>query len=373
MSIISDKDFEKLYLESLISLGHNPKLNNLKIEVDKDVFIVKLETSIQDYNAFINDWLIQQQWGNLQNLHIDKADLVFALTTKSLDFENSFSIAYGKQTGISTNGSWELKKDYITVSGDTQVYSIPAEREVNEVLWYTPPQIGIGISNPLGVQNWSMNMNGWNYAGSPAQSVLPTYGLLLSNQDMAQKRKILQSELTYRITPGPDGTKNLYLYPVPGSKDEIGGVFGRHYDGAKVFYFYYDTNTLGRKKCLEDNNDIIKTPNDIPIGELGWGDLNVISKSRVRRLTIAELKSYLGMIRGKWSGEMLGPNDSKLKMDYSFLLDQAKDEKEKVYEEITKSLEFLTWENIMKQKASIAQSLNDVLKYVPSRVQFYRN
>lgn len=373
MSIISDKDFEKLYLESLISLGHNSKLNNLKVEVDKDVFVVKLETSIQDYNSFLTNWLIQQQWGSLQNLHIDKADLVFALTTKSLDFENSFAIAYGKQTGISSKGDWELKKDYITVSGNTQVYSIPAEREINEVLWYTPPQINSGIANPLGVQNWSAGLNGWNYGGTPAQSILPTYGLLLSSQDTAQKKKILQSDLTYRITPGPNGTKNLYLYPIPGSRDEISNGFSKHYEGSKVFYFYYDTNTLGRKQCLEDNNDIIKTPNDVPISEMGWGDLNLISKSRVRRLVVAELKGYLAMIRGKWSGEMLGPNESKLKMDYSFLLDQARDEKDKVYEEIEKSLEYLTWENIMKQKASIAQSLNDVLKFAPPRTQFYIN
>jgi hypothetical protein len=155
----------------------------------------------------------------MQGLNIDSADITLALTTKTMDFEASFAASYSKQFGVGNTkfSTWELKKDYITISSHTQVYFIPEGREVNEVLWMTPPN----VSDMGGVNDgyWNFGPTGWIVGGFNMQALLPSYNLMLFAQDRQQKRKLLQSELTYRIAPGPNKTKMLFLYPMPGSND----------------------------------------------------------------------------------------------------------------------------------------------------------
>ena len=38
------------------------------------------------------------------------------------DFESNFSYAYSKQVGLQQRGPWELKKDYVTIVKNQQVY-----------------------------------------------------------------------------------------------------------------------------------------------------------------------------------------------------------------------------------------------------------
>ncbi len=341
------------------------------IEFDNKSFDVFLRMSIQEYSSFINNWLIENNYVNIQGLSVDSADITLALTTKTLDFETSFAAAYSKQHGVGNTqfSKYELKKDFITVSAHTQVYTIPEGREINEVLWSTPPNIGLssgGFGGP-----WSQGLYGWTTGqGIGLQAMLPAYNILLNSQDRKQKSKILQSELTYRVAPGQSGTKLLFLYPIPGSGDEISGQFGRHYEGARVYYFYYETNSRGRKKCLEENNDIVKTPNDVPISKLKYMQLNESSKLRVREILVIKFLEYLAINRGKFTGDILGPNDKNIKLDYQFLQDRADKEKERVYGLIENMLKKLSYAEMMEDRARIAESLNTVLKYQTSRTQF---
>jgi hypothetical protein len=358
---ISNSEKKILFEQVRIMLGSEVR----EVELTDKTLEVLLDVTIEEYSAYINDWLIQQQWGTLQNLNVDTSELLFALTTKTLDFEKSFTYAYSKQTGVGSNSPWELKKDYIVVSGDTQLYTIPAGREVNEVLWSLPPQLNqVGSGLPLS-SNWLSTGMGWNYGGTNAMAILPAFNLYLSTQDLKMKKQILQSDLTYRISGGPNGTKILHLYPIPGSSDEISGRFGKHYDGTLVWYWYYDVNEKERNNCLEENNDIIKLPSDVPIKSITWQKLNSSSKAKVRRLLLAESKYTLAANRGKFSGKIKGRNGEEVTMDYSFLLDQAEKDKEKIYNELSEYLKTMTYRSMMEDKASIAQSLNDVLKFMP--------
>ncbi|MFW5848089.1 MAG: hypothetical protein ACOCVF_04165, partial [bacterium] len=358
--VISKKERQELYTKIKHQLGYPIRT----FEIKDEMLDSYLEIAIENYSEYINNWLLEQQWNVLQDLELDNVNLTFALTTKTLDFEKSFSYAYSKQVGLGANGpsEWELKMDYITVSANTQVYNIPAGREVNEVLWYTPPMIDQGIVDPFAITNWGAGTFGWSYLGKPAQYVQPTYSLLLSAQDRSTKRRILDSILTYRITPGPNGTKNLFLYPVPGSENEIGGKWGKHYEGAKIFYWYYPTTHKNRNKCLELNSDIIKLPSDVPFKNLTWDKLNDISKTRIRKLLLAETKKAIGKVRGFFSGDIEIGNISKT-MDYRMLLDEGEREEENVYSELKESLEKITLKNIMADKAEIAENLNRVLQY----------
>jgi hypothetical protein len=364
-NLISNADKKQLYLQVKTLMGYpTRKYKELSDEALDTLFLMSLE----EYQAHIQNWLVEQQWGTLQGTEVDGANFVYALTTKTLDWEYSFTHAYTKQIGIGGDGPWELKKDYITVSGNCQVYSIPAGREINEILWSTPPVVASG---GFGGAEWIPGQNGWQYQGLDAAAVLPAFGMILAAQDRLLKRRILMSELSYRITAGPKGTKLLHLYPLPGSHDEMPSRSGRHSEGTRVWYWYYDINNKGRKKCLEQNDDIIKLPDDVPLQSVKWDKVNTIARTRIRKLLYAKANTQVGTIRGQFSGEMSGMGESDtIKMDYQMYLDKGKETETALWEEVDKSLEKISNVKLMEDKASIAENLNRILKLQPLTSQF---
>ena len=91
---------DKLYRQIRVSLGE--PVRDYSDWVTDDVIETYVEMAIEDYISYLDNWLIEQQWSSLEGLNISSANFVEAFTTKTLDFEKSFAIAYGKQTGIST-------------------------------------------------------------------------------------------------------------------------------------------------------------------------------------------------------------------------------------------------------------------------------
>jgi hypothetical protein len=364
MALITTVEKNKLYLRIKHLMGFPQRPFELKDE-QLDSF---LEVSIEDYSAAVNNWLIQQQWIGLEGLNLENSDFLSAFTTKSNSYMESFTYAYSKQVGLGTNApaaaGWELKRDFIITEERTQHYIIPKNREVNEVLWETPPEIDGGLVDPFALNAWSPGMVGWSYLGRPAMYVQPTFSTLLAAQDRRMKQRVLQSILTYRITGLASGEKVLHLYPVPGDRHEISGVWGKHYAGRKVWYWYYDTNNVGRDACLDANNDIVKLPSDAPTKILQWDRLNDVARQQIRDLLLAQVKIVIGGMRGFYSGE-LGVADKQLTMDYRHLLDEGNKLKDDTLKTLLEQLTYFSQENMTEIRAKIAENVNKERGYQP--------
>ena len=369
MALISTVERNKLYLKVKHSLGYPVR----PIQITDEMMDSYLEFAVEDYSSYVNEWLIQQQWVGLQGLEIDDNTFFNAFTTKSNDFMRSFTFAYSKQVGLGANApaaaGWELKRDYITTSANTQHYLIPAGREINEVLWETPPSIGGGLNDPFALSNWQSGNFGWSYLGRPAMYVQPTFSVLLAAQDRRMKQRVLQSELTYRITGLESGEKMLHLYPIPGDRNEIPDRWGKHYAGRRVWYWYYDTDKSDRDQCLADNKDTVKLPSDVPIDALEWDQLNSVARQQVRDLLIAHTKIVIGGIRGFFSGA-IGATDKELTMDYRHLLDEGETLKTETRDKIFDTLEKLSLVQLSEDRAKIAENVNKERGYQPPQFPF---
>lgn len=363
MALISTVDRNKLYTHVKHELGYPQR----PFEIQNEQMDSYFEMAIEDYSSYLNEWLIQQQWVSLQGLDLSEAEFVNAFTTKSNNFMRSFTYSYSKQVGLGTNAPasniWELKRDFIVTSANTQHYVIPANREVNEVLWETSPSIDQGLIDPFALSNWTSGQFGWSYLGRPAQYVQPTYSLLLSAQDRRMKERILQSELTYRITGLADGTKLLHLYPIPGSRTEIRDRFGKHFAGRKVWYWYYDTNG-NRDKCLEENDDTVKLPSDVPVKVLKWENVNQVVRQQIRDLLLSRTMIVISRIRGFFSGEM-GSTNKQLTMDYRQLGDYGETLRSETREKIFDTLNKLSLRELAEDRAAIADAVNRERGYQP--------
>jgi hypothetical protein len=196
--------------------------------------------------------------------------------------------------------------------------------------------------------------------------MMPAFDMLLRMGDRNIKNRLIGGDVTYRITAGPEGTKLVHLYNVPGGKFDFANLRSNNY---KVWYWYYDTNDKDRDDCLAKNKDIVRLPSDVQTESLTWDNLNKPSQNWVRKYLIAYSKEGLGRIWGKFSGDLQVP-DSSIKLDYSSLITEGKDEKSKLVEELMQRLERLRPDKMLERKAGEAENLNKALKYraMPSQI-----
>lgn len=368
MSVIAEPGRSKLYTKIRHLLGAPLR----GIELEDEMMDSLLEFAIGDYSQYVQDWLIESQWTSLYGLNLDTESLTRAFTTRSLDYQTRYTYAYSKIVGLQAGGDWVLKKDYIELNKGQQIYEIPAGREINEIMWYTAPELNNMLWDP-----WTFGGFGGAGLGGPggfaqmgytgSYTLMPAFDMLLRLQEVNIQRRIIAGDLTYRITALPDGKKALHLMNVPGGKFDFGNS---NLMKGKVWYWYYDVGPDDRDKCLKANPDIIKLPSDVPIDSISWDELNNPAQQWVRRYFIAYVKETLSRVRGKYSGNLKTP-DSELTMDYQSLSTEAKDEKSKLEEELKLRLERMRPEKQMEKEALIAENLNKALKFRAFPRQIY--
>jgi hypothetical protein len=375
MSIINEPERSKLYKKVRHILGAPLR----SVELEDEQMDTLLEFSIDEYSQYVQDWLIESQWTALNNLNLDTQSLSRAFTTRSFDYEDRYTYAYSKIVGLQAGGEWELKKDYIQLVPNQQIYEIPANREINELLWFTPPELNNMLFDPwsfgsLGVGGGLGGGGGLAQMGNNMATsyfMMPAFDMLLRMQEINIQRRIIAGDLTYRITALPGGKKAIHLMNTPGGKFDFGN--GTLKNGGKVWYWYYDVGPDDRDDCLKANPDIIKLPSDVPFDQMSWHDLNNPAQIWVRRWFIAYCKETLAKVRGKFSGKLSTP-DGDLTMDYTALGTEAKDEKTKLIEELIGAegrLTRLKPEKVLEREATLAENLNKQLKFRAMPRQIY--
>ena len=373
MAIINEPERGQFYQKVRHLLGAPLR----SVELEDEMMDTLLEYSIDDYSQYVQDWLIESQWTSLYNLDLDTQSLSRAFLTKSLDFETRYTYAYSKIVGLQAGGDWVLKKDYVQLVPNQQIYEIPAGRELNEILWFTPATLnnllfglggfaGIGTGTGLGGGGGLAQIG--NMAGS--YYLTPAFDTLLRMQEVNIQRRMYAGELTYRITALPGGKKALHLMNTPGGKFDFGNS---ELAKGQVWYWYYDTTDGDRDQCLKDNPDIVKLPSDVPFEGISWYELNNPAQIWVRRWFTAYCKETLARVRGKFSGSLKTP-EGDLTMDYTTLATEGKDEKAKLIEELIGPegrLTRLKPEKVMEREALIAENLNKQLKFRAMPRQIY--
>jgi hypothetical protein len=349
-AIITEPDRSKLYKRIRNLLGAPLR----SVELEDEMMDSLLELSIQS------------QWSSLYGLNLDEQSVTREFTTRSLDWETQYTYSYSKIVGLQAGGDYVLKKDYIDLIPNQQIYEIPAGRELNELLWFTRSELdaayfdpfmggfggfgGIGLGGGAGFSQ--MGTTG-NYF------ITPAFDILLRMQDISMKRRIISGELTYRVTALPEGKKAIHLMNVPGGKFDFGNI---KYQKYKVWYWYYETND--REDCLKKNPDIVKLPSDVPIDEMRGDELNSPAQTWVRRWFTAYCKETLAKVRGKYSGNLKTP-DSEVTLEWQSLNTEAKDEKTILWEELKARLERLRPEKQWEIKGQMAENMNKALKFRP--------
>jgi hypothetical protein len=331
-----------------------------------------------DFYSFLHKWMIVNKYGNFFGKEVNAVDVCKALTTSSLDYEMIESTAFAEEGGYSSrDGRYILERDYIDLEEGKQTYQIPAGREIKRVLFHTPSLIdkaalaswgygNIGMNTAMSPQNYAIPTN---FGGGYLFPIYPAHDVILRAQHFNLTERIRQSDLTYKIKVGPNGTKLIHLFSVPfiGQKGMRKDVYK-----CRVWYYYYDISGLSeedRQNCIDECKNIY-SPHQIDLPRQDFCDLNHVSKIFIRRWMTSLAKETLGRIRGKFKGKIPNPR-ADLELDWDTLINEAKEERKELKDEIVEFLTSLTTEKILERKASEAENLNKILSYMPLKPRVF--
>ena len=353
-----------------------------KVEVTDDQMCSYLENATQDYAERVQAFITESNWASLYGKNLSNTDLAWAMSVRTFDMAKDYSYYFSKEVGLQQRGNWELKKDYIKLECGRQVYTVPAGREINKVMWVTPPTTdaamwanygGMGVNFGGGVMG-QMGLGaatafggmGSGYGMGVGIWALPAYDIALMAADMKTKNEFLRCDLTYKVTAGPDGTHLIHLMSTPGSPYTFG--LGGHnlysLNNCTCWYTYYDVNG-NEDECRKANiGDILLSPDQVPLEKMEFEYLNAPTQNIVRKLLTAKTARALSFIRGKFSGA-LNTISSPLTMDYSQFATFADKLEDKTIEDLDKRLENLSPYKVMENQANLVKNMIGVKKGTP--------
>ena len=353
------------------------------VQLEDEQLCDLLDVAIGDYAEKVQNWTLEVQWLNVQNHKMiqfqNPSELAYAMTVRTMDWSRDFSYWFSREVGLQQRGNYELKKDFFQVERGKQVYVIPAGREINKVMYVTPSTTKAALYGNLGTLDTGIGGgfgqygNMGNGLGLTGFYVGSAYDTALMAADLKYKNSLLRGDLAYKVTAGPEGTHLVHLLSVPGSPNMVGGVAAddtwgwNRYASCYVWYTYYDTSGSPDdiEQCrLENRDDIIITPDQVPLDKMRYELMNNPTQQIIRRLLVAEAKILLGIIRGTYSGAVKIP-EAEMQMDYNMLLEQGKSEKETVLNELKERLDRMTPWNLMEKQSNMSDQLIKVLKNKP--------
>ena len=353
-----------------------------KVQLEDEQLCDLLDVAIGDYAEKVQNWILETQWLNIQNKNQitfqNPNELAYAMTVRTMDWSRDYSYWFSREVGLQQRGNYELKKDFFQVERGKQVYVIPAGREINRVMYVTPSTTKAALYGNLGTLDTGIGGgfgqygNMGNGMGITGFYVGSAYDTALMSVDLKFKNSLLRGDLAYQVTAGPEGTHLVHLMSVPGSPNMVGGIAAddtwgwNRYANCYVWYTYYDVSSAeDADLCmLENKDDVIITPDQVPLDKMKYELMNNPTQQIVRRLLVAEAKILLGIIRGTFSGSIKIP-EAEAQMDYNMLLQQGEKEKETVLTELKERLDRMTPWNLMEKQATMNDQLVKVLKNKP--------
>lgn len=368
------KDIDELFKLVRSALGAPIRA----VELSDEQLCDLLQIALQDYSSAVQNEIISNNWMGFYGKNVTNVkDLMYGFMMRNLDLTKQYSYWFSKQVGLQQEGPWELKKDFVTIEAGKQVYVIPSGRTINKVMYVNPPMTdtalfanymggGVGFMPGLGQVGAGYGYGGGLGGFYTTQAMDVAY----MASDLNFKSRLFRGDLTYKVTAGPEGTHLLHLMSTPGSKLSFGfagaGVNGGiGLIGCEVWYTYYDTSNGDEDECmLYHADDVILSPDQVPMENMQYQFLNDPAKVIVRQLLIAKAKQTLGLIRGKFSGKVNIPQ-AEMTMDYQMLTQQGKEEYDAAMEALMKRLERMRPVNMMKEQAELMENNVKLQQYTP--------
>ena len=149
---------------------------------------------------------------------------------------------------------------------------------------------------------------------------------------------------------------NLRLFPIP-----------QNFSPTKMWVeFSIPTDSFTDDKNGSAGIDGVNNMNTLPIANIPYENINSIGKQWIRRFSLALCKEILGHVRSKFASVPI-PGES-VTLNGSDLMSQAREDQDKLREELKTTLAEMTYVKLSESDATITENANKVMVQMPMHV-----
>ena len=206
---------------------------------------------------------------------------------------------------------------------------------------YFDPYAGTGT----GIQSLMQTFGFGNYSPGVNFMLMPIYFDTLKLQAIELNDVIRKSGYHFEITDN----RYLKLFPIPTSDYTL--------------WYEYVLKSVANAPVKDASTNLITDISNVPYTNPTYAFINEPGKQWIRRYMLALAKEMLGSVRGKYQTVPI-PGDATT-LDYARLLQEAKDEKDKLITELKELLESTTRLKQLERQNQEAQQTQETFYKVP--------
>lgn len=242
--------------------------------------------------------------------------------------------------------------------------SLDSKIRVYEVFHFEPLAAQHYLLNASNITNFlATEFNYESYVNTTVFYVLPVYEDVLRRGMLETAHRVRRSHYSYKIQG-----RNLRVFPTPslttaglaGTSDKIWLRVGLNFDNYSSINPAFAPYGYGSGVATTGK---IATPGQVPITIVPPAAINEVGRQWVRQYMLALCKEILGRVRGKFKTVPIPGND--LTLDGDSLIQEGRDEQEKLKSTFLEWLQSLTYDQVMEREASKAEALARFMKFVP--------
>ena len=332
------------------------------IELQDVNFYACFEEAINEYGAQLYNFQIINNFHTLEGTPTG-SNFNNQLISPNLGGTINVSDQYGNETYggggdyEKLSGSLEVKRgqqkyDLLVDTGSTLHSVTTAGSEsvyMKRIYHYAPsainryfdPYAGTGT----GIQSLMQTFGFGNYSPGVNFMLMPIYFDTLKLQAIELNDVIRKSGYHFEITDN----RYLKLFPIPTSDYTL--------------WYEYVLKSVANAPVKDASTNLITDISNVPYTNPTYAFINDPGKQWIRRYMLALAKEMLGSVRGKYQTVPI-PGDATT-LDYARLLQEAKDEKDKLITELKELLESTTRLKQLERQNQEAQQTQETFYKVP--------
>lgn len=261
----------------------------------------------------------------------------------------------------------ELRRGQGPLSGSTLLSTVPSASLNSKIrvyeMYHFEPLAGLSyLLNGSTLHNYlATEFNYESFTNPSVFYMTPVYEDILRRGAMETAHRVRRSNYTYKIQG-----RNLRIFPTPTSGSFQNGVNRVWMRVALNFDNYSSINPADAPYGYGGyvaSNAIIATPGQIPITIVPPAAVNEVGRQWVRQYMLAICKETLGRVRSKFKTVPIPGNDVQL--DGDSLLQEARDEMEKLKTAFLEFLGALTYDQVIEREAAKAEALARIMRFMP--------
>ena len=304
---------------------------------------------------------------NSENL----ANANLAFPKMQFTYARNLSMGINTQVGVNSNepifsASFDMvpgKQDYdlqAVVSASAAIYGIELNnKRINiQKVYYKTAGASWNFYGYFGGLNVVGNLSTYGqYADDSTFEIIPAWQNKLQAMAYEDAIKTRVSDWSFQIR-----NNILRLFPVPNNASALKFWF----DFTVPSSPWNDVPQVSGSVALESGVGGINNMNSLPFQNIPYDKINSIGKQWIRRFALAICKEMLGQIRGKFDKVPL-PGDS-VTLNADKLLGEAKEEMDKLREELKTQLAEMTYSKIGEDGAKMMDDASKTNSYVPNLI-----